>query len=162
MASIDELNPERWMEATNEDPESRCFDPQYFPIIPHSDMPTAALVALYDSANIITLRLLSLVSSSAYLYEERIQRHVHSILSAKAFISAIPGPTSSRGSIMISLPFKILSIWSPPGREESPQDKKSACSSTTSTELFANTAAYVLRLHQPELLAEGLDHKMIA
>src|SRR6202012_150568 len=131
---------DRWMEATNEDPESRCLDPHYFPILPHSDMPTAALFSLYDSANIVALRLLSLVSSSAYLYEERIQRHAHSILSAKAFISAIPGPTSSRGSIMVSFPFAILSIWSPSGREESPEDKISAGSSTTTTELFAHIA----------------------
>jgi hypothetical protein len=161
MANIGELNSERWMEATSEDPESRYLDPHYFPILPHSDMPTAALFALYDSANIIALRLLFLVSSSAYLYEERIQRHAHSILSAKAFISAIPDPTSSRGSIMVAFPFKILSIWSPPGREETPQDKKSASSSTTSTELFANIAAYVLRLHKPNLVADGLGHKII-
>lgn len=150
------------MEATNEEPECCCFDPHHFPILPHSDMPTAALVALYDFANIITLRLLFLVLSSAYLYEERIQRHAQSILSAKAFVSAIPGPTSSRGSIMVSFPFKILSIWSPPGREGSPQDKKPASSSTTSYELFANIAAYALHLQEPEILAESSGHKIIA
>lgn len=140
MVNLGGLNAQAPMNAAKDDSDSQALDPDHFPILHHSDMPTAALAALYDAANIIALRLLPLVSPSAYLYEERIQRHARSIQLAKSFVEKIPGPTSNRGSTMVGFPYQILCIWGPfttdghyPGA-----NKK---------QLFSNVAAYVLQ-HQ--------------
>jgi hypothetical protein len=152
MLSPVEAPADEWMNAnkkhTNEDP----YDPGHFPLLFHTDMPTAALGSVYDSANLIAFRLLFLSSSSAYLYEERIQRHAQSILSAKEFIAAVPGPSSGRGSLMLGFPLRIMSIWNPPVQEdiyptpnayEKSDDNESMGSSARSKELFAHVASYI-------------------
>lgn len=67
MGNFSELNPEAPSNTASDDSKSLALDPNYFPILHHSDMPTAALTALYDAATVIALRLLALVSSSASL-----------------------------------------------------------------------------------------------
>lgn len=128
------------------DSEDLPFRPDHFPILPQSDMPTAALGALYDAANILAFRLLFLVLPSACLYEPRIQRHAQSILSAKKFISTIPGPVSNRGSTMVGFPFQILRIWCPPVESGDAQGLPDA-----SDKLFANVAAYVLQPYKTKI-----------
>lgn len=113
MGNFSELNPEALSNTASDDSNSLALYPNHFPILHHSDMLTVALAALYDAATIIALRLLALVSSSASLYEERIQQHAQSILAAKDFVANIPGPTANRGSIMVGFPFQIMCIWGP-------------------------------------------------
>ncbi|KAJ6022787.1 hypothetical protein N7499_008104 [Penicillium canescens] len=146
MPSPVEAPANEWMNAnkkhTNEDP----YNPSHFPLLIHTDMPTAALGSVYDSANLIALRLLFLSSTSAYLYEERIQRHAQSILSAKEFIAAVPGPSSGRGSLMLGFPLRIMRIWNPPIPEnayEKSDDNEPMGSSARSKELFAHVASYI-------------------
>ncbi|CAI7601855.1 unnamed protein product [Penicillium bialowiezense] len=112
MPSPLEANAAQWRNTGEMPTEGQFDEPSHFPLIPHSDMPTAALGSLYDAANIVVLHLLYLESPHAYLYEERIQKHVDSILSAKEYIAAIPGPTSGRGLLMVEFPLYILDTWS--------------------------------------------------
>ena len=107
-----EANAAEWCNTSKIPAKDQYHEPSHFPMIPHLDMPTAALGSLYDAANIVVLQLLHLVSPHAYLYEERIQRHVESILSAKEYIAAIPGPASGRGLLMLDFPLQILDKWS--------------------------------------------------
>lgn len=130
---------------TTADTENPPFRPDHFPLLPQTDMPTAALGALYDAANIIVFRLFFLVSPSAPLYEARIRRHAQSILTAMNFMSTVPGPVSSRGSMMVGLPVRILQIWCPYA-----QDRDLPGSPAASKELFANVAAYVLAKYETE------------
>lgn len=124
-------------------------NPHHIPLLPHRDMPTAALSGLFDAANVIVFRLLSLVSPSAHLYEYRIQQHVRSILSAMDFVTKMPPSVSQRGFIMVALPFRIAQIWAPSVEtniSSSPQADtlaRSALSSAATTEFFAHVAAYI-------------------
>jgi hypothetical protein len=152
MMNFGELNSNASTKSANYDSDSQALDPNHFPILRHSDMPTAALAALYDAANVIALRLLRLVSRSAYLYEERIQRHAGSILSAKDFIATIPGPTSNRGSIMVGFPYRILCIWGP-----IPTHGSSSSPSAIPSELYSDVAAYVLRDQKSGCLSQSAD-----
>lgn len=76
------------------------------------NLPTAALSSLYDTTNMVTLSLLSLLSSKER-YERCIILHAESILSASEFINANKGPESVRGSVMSLFPLKMVSLWSP-------------------------------------------------
>lgn len=131
--------------------EHQYSDPGHFPLIPYSDMPTAALVSIYDAANVVLLQLLYLVSSDAHLYEERTQRHTHSVRSAREFIAAIPGPISGRGLLMVEFPLQILDVWSPK-TETTPMESsypglsaRNYGSVDLSSELFGHVASYIHR-----------------
>jgi hypothetical protein len=163
-ASFIEADAGLWMKMPNDTFQDLPGDPEHFPLIPYMDMPTASLVALYDAVNVIVLRLMSLVSKSAHLYEKRIQRHVRSILLAKKFVATFPSPAASRGSVMVGLPLEIARIWSPsdmtlsarntsPGLGFDGQDKECASSSAPSRELFGDVASYVLQRYNP-----GVSH----
>lgn len=156
-----EANAELWTGSPNDTFQDLPGDPKHAPLVPYLDMPTASLAALYDAVNVIVLRLLFLVSPSASLYENRIQRHVQSILFAKEFVATFPSPASSRGAVMMGLPLKIVSIWSPsdmtlanqspfPGLNSLYED--SASPLTPSEELFGDVASSVLHFHKLETL----------
>ncbi|OQD89665.1 hypothetical protein PENANT_c002G03202 [Penicillium antarcticum] len=154
MLSPVEAPADEWMSVNNKDLNEDPYHPTNFPLLFHSDMPTAALGSVYDCANVILFRLLFLSSTSAYLYEERIQRHVQSILSAKEFIAAIPGPASGRGSLMLEFPLRIIEIWNPPTQEDTntmPADSEKSkdddlrISSARLNELFAHFVSLMLR-----------------
>jgi hypothetical protein len=83
-----------------------------FRVIPFHNLPTAALSSLYDTTNIVTLSLFSILSPQER-YERYILLHAESILSASEFINANKGPESVRGSIMSLFPLKMVSLWSP-------------------------------------------------
>jgi hypothetical protein len=153
-----EVSAEQWMETPNDGFQDLNGDPEHFPLIPYLDMPTASLAALFHAVNVIILRLSFLVSSTSHLYENRIQRHVKSILLAKEFIATFPSPASSRGSVMVGLPLKIISIWSPPEMalsakirfsELDDQYEDGASHSIPSRELFGDVASYVLHRYSP-------------
>jgi hypothetical protein len=155
-----EANSEQWTATSTSAFEARPGDLEHYPLIPYSDVPSASLSALYDAVNVIILRLSILVSSSAHLYETRIQRHVKSILLAKEFIATFPGPASSRGSVMVGLPLKIISVWSPsnmllnamnplPGLDS--QYEGRVTSSNPSRELFGEVASHVLQRYNSEI-----------
>jgi hypothetical protein len=143
------INAGQWQNASSKAEIGGYSDPGLFPLLPHSDMPTAALGSLYDAANVIVLRLLYLVSPCAHLYEERIQRHAQSIQSAKEFIAAIPNPASGRGTVMVELPLRILDVWNPLARTEVAEPKYSTQSGqdfdrpNRSTNLFGHIASYI-------------------
>jgi hypothetical protein len=153
MPSPVEAPADEWMSANKKNTNDDAYNPTHFPLLAHRDMPGAALGSLYDSANVIALRLLSLSSPSAYLYEERIQRHVQSILSAKEFIATVPGPASGRGSLMLGFPLKVIGIWNtsiqedihpmPDTRGRVHYDEVMG-SSPRRTELFAHVASCLL------------------
>ena len=154
-----ELNTEAPANIANDDSDFQALDPNHFPILHHSDMPTAALAALYDAANIIALRLLPLgwpdkkaqkPRSCVSLYEERIQQHARSIVSAKEFIANIPGPTSNRGSIMMVFPYQILRVWGPAAT-----DGSSPGGFAKPNELFSDVAAYILGKQRPKYFSHG-------
>jgi hypothetical protein len=84
-----------------------------FKKVDYYDLPTAALSALYDAANMIIFSLLFFVTPSGNTYEERIQLHAQSIISSYEFIHANNCPDPDRGSLMILLPLKVVSLWSP-------------------------------------------------
>lgn len=156
-----ETNAEKWMRLPKDGFQDLHKDPDHFPLIPYLDMPTASLAALFHAVNVIILRLSSLVSSNAHLYENRIQRHVNSILFAKEFVATFPSPASSRGSVMVGLPIKIISIWNPPemalsAKNRFPgldgQDEDGASHSIPSRELFGDVASYVLQRYNPGVL----------
>jgi hypothetical protein len=144
-----EADADRWQNASNEPAKDEYSDPDHFPILPHSDMPTAALGSLYDAASVVVLRLFYLVSPSAFLYEERIKRHVQSIQSAKEFIAAIPSPASGRGILMVELPLQILDVWNPAVRMEIGEPQRPTKFVLDygyvdrSTKLFGHVATYI-------------------
>lgn len=80
--------------------------------IAYYNVPTAALSGLYDSASIIALSLLPLVTGDEKTYEEDIWRHSDSILSASEFIKSSNCPDSMRGSLMLLFPLKVAQLWS--------------------------------------------------
>jgi hypothetical protein len=83
------------------------------PPLPHKNVPAAAMCSLYDAANLVILRLLYLVSPSAPSHDQRARQHAQSILSANQLVNAAGGSTPDRGSTMMILQLKIVSLWSP-------------------------------------------------
>jgi prophage DNA circulation protein len=141
----------------SEDDVITSLDSRHF-MLPYTDIPSAALVSLYDAANIIVLRLLHLVSPTASLYDARIQQHTQSILSAHEMISEKSSPEPGRGSIMMVQQLKIAALWS-----SSSQQRAAAVNmlqgfrkggfagiSAPSHEYFADVAAYILRKYSVE------------
>lgn len=135
--NLGDFNTDICTNVTAPDTENLPFRPDHFPLLPQSNMPTAAGGALYDAANIITFRLLVLTSPPARLYEPRIQGHAQSILSAMKFISTLPSPLSNRGFTMVGFPLQVLETWCPLGHTDFP-------SRAAPNGLFANIAAYLL------------------
>jgi hypothetical protein len=156
-----EANAEQWMGTPNDGFRDLHGDPEHFPSIPYLDMPTASLAALFHAVNVIILRLSFLVSSGAHLYENRIQRHAKSIFLAKEFVATFPSPASSRGSVMVGLPLKIISIWSPSEMAlssqnrlpelDGPYEDGTSCP-IPSRELFGGVASYVLQRYNSGVL----------
>ncbi|OKP00767.1 hypothetical protein PENSUB_7698 [Penicillium subrubescens] len=153
-----EANAVQWMGTSRDGFQDLYGDPEHFPLIPYVDMPTASLAALFHAVNVIILRLSFVVSPTANLYENRIQRHVKSILLAKDFVATFPSPASSRGSVMVGLPLKIISIWSPPEMGLSAEDllpgldgqnEDNGSYSISSRELFGDVASYILQRYNP-------------
>ena len=140
----------QWHNASSTFPGSQCntSDPDHFPLIPHSDMRTAALGSLYDAANVVVLQLLYLVSPHAQLYEKRMQKHIQSILSAKEFVAAIPSSVSERGLLMIEFPLQILQVWDRKSEINAAESSHTAESARDygldcSSELFGHLASYI-------------------
>ncbi|KAK1252214.1 hypothetical protein MKX08_003401 [Trichoderma sp. CBMAI-0020] len=127
------------------------LDPRHF-MLPYTDIPSAALVSLYDAANMIVLRLLHLVSPTASLYDARIQQHTQSILSAHEMISEKSSSEPGRGSIMMVQQLKIAALWSSSSQQRAAAVKTLqgfrkggfAGISAPSHEYFADVAAYIL------------------
>lgn len=124
-------------------------------LLPFTNIPAAALCSLYDAANVIMLRLSHLVSPSAASYDIRIQKHAQSILSAYHFIIAASGPAPDRGSIMMVLQLKVVSLWSPSSQQralalgmlqgEKMQGGGLSDVGAVSHEYFADVAAHILQ-----------------
>lgn len=139
-----------------EDP-AKSLDPRHF-MLSYTDIPSAALVSLYDAANIIVLRLLHLLSPTASLYDARIQQHTQSILSAHEMISEKSSSEPGRGSIMMVQQLKIAALWSSSSQQRAAAVKVLqgfqrggfAGISAPSHEYFADVAAYILRHHPVE------------
>ncbi|KAJ4329277.1 hypothetical protein N0V84_000170 [Fusarium piperis] len=127
-------------------------------LLTHTSVPAAAMCSLYDAANIITFRLLRLVSPSASSYDLCTRQHAQSILQASHFIDEVSGPAPDRGSIMITLQLKVVSLWSPSSEQRNVAlgllqgDKLRVGGlsdiSVVSHEYFADVAAYILQ-HYP-------------
>ncbi|KFZ21112.1 hypothetical protein V502_02942 [Pseudogymnoascus sp. VKM F-4520 (FW-2644)] len=92
--------------------ETLPWGPNPFQNIVYNDLPTAALSALYDAANVVLWSLLFFVSPSGDVYEGLIQLHAQSIISASEFVSVNSCPSSVHGSLMMLFPLKIVSLWS--------------------------------------------------
>ncbi|KAJ5736975.1 uncharacterized protein N7483_002100 [Penicillium malachiteum] len=145
---LSQANPE-----ANYPTNKKCIDipgdPYDTLLLPFGDMPTAALAALFDAANVIVFRLFFLVSPSAHLYENRIQQHIRSIFSALSFVSNMPQPISQRGYIMVALPIQIVRIWAPCNEgDDVTKLLQGTCGqelqfSAAPSEFFANIAAYI-------------------
>ncbi|KAJ5263429.1 hypothetical protein N7478_011034 [Penicillium angulare] len=145
---LSQPNPEANIPTSNE-PIYLPDSPHDVPLLPHRDMPTTALAALFYAANVIVYRLLFLVSSSAHQYEHRIQKHVQATLSTLEFVSTTPKPVSERGFIMVALPLRIVQIWAPCAEGDNAvgasldrwaQDMPS---SAAPTEFFAHVASHI-------------------
>ncbi|KAL6790830.1 hypothetical protein J3E68DRAFT_80054 [Trichoderma sp. SZMC 28012] len=134
-------------------------DPCHF-LLPYTDIPSAALVTLYDTANIIVLRLLCLASPTAASYNSRIQHHTESILSAHAMTNAAPSAVTGRSSIMIVQQLKTVALWSPSPRQramaveilegQTSQNRGFSDISAPSHEYFADVAAHILNNYPVE------------
>ncbi|KAJ3548118.1 hypothetical protein NM208_g1152 [Fusarium decemcellulare] len=124
-------------------------------LLPYQNVPTAALSSLYDSANIIILRLLHLVSPEAASHDARVWQHAQSILSAYDFINATCGPGPDRGSIMMVAQLKVVSLWSLSSQQrdtaagmlqgERVQAGGLSDISAASNQYFADLAAHILK-----------------
>lgn len=140
-----------------EDDAAASLDPRSF-MLPYTDIPSAALVSLYDAANLIVLRLLHLVSPTASLYDARIQQHTQSILSAHDMISDKSSSEPGRGSIMMVQQLKIAALWSSSSQQRAPavnmlqgfRKGGFAGISAPSHEYFADVAAYIRRKYSVE------------
>ncbi|RFU81151.1 hypothetical protein TARUN_1060 [Trichoderma arundinaceum] len=121
-------------------------------MLPFTDVPTAALISLYDAANVIVLRLMHLVSPTAASYDARVRQHTQSILSAHDIISATSGSMAARGSTMMVQQLKIAALWSSSSQQravavsilEGYQKGGFAGISAPSSEYFADVAAHIL------------------
>ncbi|KAF4463118.1 hypothetical protein FALBO_10059 [Fusarium albosuccineum] len=124
-------------------------------LLPYQNVPAAALSSLYDSANIIILRLLHLVSPEAASHDARVWQHAQSILSAYDFINATCGPGPDRGSIMMVAQLKVVSLWSSSSQQrdtaagmlqgERVQAGGLSDISAASNQYFADVAAHILK-----------------
>ncbi|PNP43712.1 hypothetical protein TGAMA5MH_04685 [Trichoderma gamsii] len=140
-----------------EEDDATSLNPRHF-MLPYTDIPSAALVSLYDAANISLLRLLHLVSPTASLYDARIQQHTQSILSAHEMIIAKSSSEPGRGSIMMVQQLKIAALWSSSSQQRAVAVKMLqgfrkggfAGISAPSHEYFADVAAYILREYPVE------------
>ncbi|KAL6900024.1 hypothetical protein GGI43DRAFT_55311 [Trichoderma evansii] len=134
------------------------LDTRHF-MIPYTDIPSAALVSLYDAANIIVLRLLHLVSPTASLYDSRIRLHTESILSAHELFSEKFSTEPGRGSIMMVQQLKIAALWSSSSQQRAVAVRMLqgfrkggfAGISAPSNEYFADVAAHILRYYPVEV-----------
>lgn len=143
------------MEGSNSRTESIFSVDLKEPLLPFTNIPAAALSSLYDAANLIIFRLSHLVSPSAALYDMRIQKHAQSILSAYHFIIAASGPAPDRGSIMMVLQLKVVSLWSSSSQQralalemlqgEKVQGGGLSDVAAVSHEYFADVAAHILQ-----------------
>jgi hypothetical protein len=87
--------------------------PPSFQNIAYHDLPTASLSAFYDTANMVIISLLFLVSQSEGTNKGRISIHAQSIISACEFINTNNCPDPMRGALMMLLPLKMVNLWSP-------------------------------------------------
>ncbi|RMJ07283.1 hypothetical protein CDV36_013107 [Fusarium kuroshium] len=141
-------------------PKQGCGPDEAQLLLTHTSVPAAALCSLYDAANMIAFRLLHLVSSSGSSHDLQVRQHAQSILSASHFIDEVSGPAPDRGSIMITLQLKVVSLWSPSSEQrnmalallERDKHQKGGLSdiSAVSDEYFADVAAYILRQYTRE------------
>ncbi|KAM0421218.1 hypothetical protein ACHAPT_010938 [Fusarium lateritium] len=141
-------------------PKQGCNPEEAQLLLAHKSVPAAALFSLYDATNIILLRLLHLVSPLTSLNDLRVRQHAQSILSASHFIDEISGPGPDRGSIMITLQLKIVSLWSPSSEQRNmaagllQRDKVRGGGlsdiSAVSHEYFADVATHILQHHPSE------------
>ncbi|KAL6874481.1 hypothetical protein HDV57DRAFT_231850 [Trichoderma longibrachiatum] len=125
-------------------------------LLPYSDVASAALVTLYDAANIIVLRLLCLVSPEAASHNARIRQHSGSILSAHTMFQTTPGSVPGRSSIMLVQQLKTVALWSPSARQralavqmlrgQTTQNRGFADIAAPSNEYFAHVAAHILNM----------------
>ncbi|UPK92342.1 hypothetical protein LCI18_003277 [Fusarium solani-melongenae] len=139
-------------------PKQGCGPDESQPLLTHTSVPAAALCSLYDAANLIAFRLLHLVSPSASSHDLHVRQHAQAILSASQFIDEVSGPAPDRGSIMIALQLKVVSLWSPSSehrnmalallQREKHQGGGLSDISAVSHEYFADVAAYILQ-HYP-------------
>lgn len=130
------------------------------------NIPVAALVSLCNAANVIILRLLYLVSSSAAAHTQRAQNHAQSILAANDFVNAATGPAPDRGSTMMVLQLKIVSLWSPSSQQRDAafkmlQSRKVRGGglqdiATVSHDFYADLAAHIDRNYGPLDMYEHL------
>jgi hypothetical protein len=142
---------------TNEDDIATSSDPRHF-MLPYTDVPSAALISLYDAANIIVLRLLFLVSPTAASYDSRVRQHTQSILSAHEMISAKSSSVPGRSSIMMVQQLKIAALWSSSSQQRAVavnmlqgfRKGGFAGISAPSHEYFADVAAHILRNYSVE------------
>ncbi|KAL7813346.1 hypothetical protein V8C26DRAFT_421738 [Trichoderma gracile] len=126
-------------------------------MLPYSDIASAALVTLYDAANVVVLRLLCLVSPGAATHNARIQQHSESILSAHVMIKPSSCSVPGRSSIMLVQQLKTVALWSPSARQralairmlqgQEYQNRGFADISAPSNKYFAHVAAHILDDH---------------
>ncbi|RSL81501.1 hypothetical protein CEP51_005806 [Fusarium floridanum] len=141
-------------------PKQGCGPDEAQLLLTHTSVPATALCSLYDAANIIALRLLHLASSSGSSHDLQVRQHAQSILSASHFIDEVSGPAPDRGSIMITLQLKVVSLWSPSSEQrnmalallqrDKHQEGGLSDISAVSDEYFADVAAYILRQYTSE------------
>ncbi|KAJ4184015.1 hypothetical protein NW767_013358 [Fusarium falciforme] len=140
-------------------PKQGCGPGEGQLLLTHTSVPAAALCSLYETANLVTFRLLHLVSPLASSQDDLCARqHAQSILLASHFIDEMSGPAPDRGSIMITLQLKVVSLWSPSSEQrnmaldllqrEKHQGGGLSDISAVSHEYFADVAAYILQ-HYP-------------
>lgn len=137
--------------SVSDDDFTTSSDPRHF-LLPYTDVPSAALVSLYDAANIILLRLLHLVSPTAASHDARVRQHTQSILSAHDMVTVAPSSVPGRSSIMLVLQLKVAALWSSSSRQRAVavkmlkgfQDGGFAGISAPSHEYFADVVAYIL------------------
>ncbi|KAK5991861.1 hypothetical protein PT974_05247 [Cladobotryum mycophilum] len=149
-----------WMSSFMSNTESLGGPGEKSDISTFESSPIAALLSLCDAATIILLRLLFLVSDSAVRNTERIRRHAQSILSANSFINAGSGSAPDRGTTIMVLQLKTVSLWSPflDQREtalgllqgEKVQKGGFAEISAATPEYFSDVAAFVLQKYPLE------------
>ncbi|KAI5459131.1 hypothetical protein BGZ63DRAFT_360575 [Mariannaea sp. PMI_226] len=129
------------------------------PLLPFDNVQAAALSSLYDAANIIILRLLFFVSPLAASYDLRVRQHAESIFASNHLINAASGPAPDRGSIMMVLQLKIVSLWSSASQQRTTaarmlQGEKyqggGLSDISTVSQYFADVAAYILQHHPTE------------
>ena len=137
--------------------------PRSFQKIPYHDLPTAALSALYDTANMVITSLLFFVSKSEGANERHISIHAQSIISACVFITTNNCLDPLRGASMILFPLKMVNLWSPSPLQRSQAaeitlalDGNEQFNNATRGAFFEGVATYI-RYHQTTILSQH-DH----